>query len=109
MVRNHALGAVPTCGDVRASSSFVKEVTGKGGCADDEEARGQGGHDPQKQQDCPEATVNWKPRTEDEKQVSPGCSRLSHREFVPQYSNFVQGLLGRNSHSGPGMIFSRNP
>lgn len=78
VARNQTSGAAPTCGDVRASSSFIEKVTGKGGRTDDEEARGQGGHHPQKQQDCPEAAVNWKPKTKEEN-VSPQWSRLSRR------------------------------
>lgn len=73
-----ALGAAPTCGNVGASSSFIEKVTGKGGRTDDEKACGQGGHYPQKQQDCPEAAVNWKPKTKKDK-VSPQWSRLSRR------------------------------
>lgn len=78
VARNQTSGTAPTCGNVRASSSFIEKVTGKGGRTDDEKACGQGGHYPQKQQDCPEATVNWKPKTKEEN-VSPQWNRLSHR------------------------------
>lgn len=78
VARAQALGAAPTCGNVGASSSFIEKVTGKGGRTDDEKAGGQGGHYPQKQQDCPEATVNWKPKTKEER-VSSQWSRLSRR------------------------------
>lgn len=104
-----SLGTAPTCGNVGASSSFIKEVTGKGGCTDDEKARSQGSHYPQKQQDCPEATVNWKPKTKEDKHISFGCSRMSHKEFVPHYSNFIQGLLGSTQGWSWAGILSRKP
>lgn len=82
VARNQVLDAAPTCGNVRASSSFIEKVTGKGGRTDDEKARSQGGHYPQKQQDCPEATVNWKPKNKRKRRLAFNGAGCPAGEFV---------------------------
>lgn len=61
MAGNHTLCPVRTCSNVPASAGFIENMAPEGGCTDDQKACSHHGDDPQKHQDCPETTVNWRP------------------------------------------------
>lgn len=98
MAGNHTLCLAHTCSNVPASTSFIENMAREGGCTDDQKARSHHGDDPQKHQDCPETTVNWRPPGEKEKR-KPHLDCEPHLDCTMQSVFFLLLFWFQSQHS----------